>query len=219
MSLLPHDASFHERVQDLFTAFRGVGVSLSALDVELLDEWARADVPFEVVARGIRRAAESALVDAPEDDRGLRSLYSCRRAVQAELDKYARATAGLAKKVEPQADAPPPDDPHPLHLQRHQKLGAALRKSSREHPGLSRTVERLLALPPPHDFEAAQWQQELAHAALLRALPFTERLALLQQAVHFVQKAPPMSSAARRESLRLHRAALLRRHLSLPAFW
>src|SRR5687767_15648428 len=94
MSLLPHDASFHERVQDLFAAFRGRGVSLSALDVELVEEWAKSGAPFEVVARGIRRAAEGVLFDAAEDDRGLRSLVACRREVKRELDKFGRASAG-----------------------------------------------------------------------------------------------------------------------------
>lgn len=210
MSLLPHDASFHERVQDLFAAFRGRGVSLSALDVELVEEWAKTGAPFEVVARGIRRAAEGVLFDAPEDDRGLRSLVACRRDVERELKKYVSATAGSTAEAEELA---------PLHLARHRKLNAALRKAARSHPVLEPAVDRLLALPEPRDFDAAQQREELALAVLLRALPFDPRLALLHQARDFVQKAAPMSSRARRESRRLHRAALLRRTLSLPAFW
>jgi hypothetical protein len=42
MSLLPDDATFHERVQDLFTAYRGRGVSLSSDDVDLVQQWADA---------------------------------------------------------------------------------------------------------------------------------------------------------------------------------
>jgi hypothetical protein len=210
MSLLPHDASFHERVQDLFAAFRGVGVSLSGIDVELVEEWANAGAPFEVVARGIRRAAETAWMDAPEDERGLRSLKACRQAVKRELEKYARASAGRTEDG---------DVPAPLHVVRHRKLVAALRKIAREVPSLAATVERLLALEHPADFDEAQWHQDLAHAALLRALPFLERIDLLHHARQLVQKAPPMSARARQESRRLHRAALLRRALSLPAFW
>lgn len=211
MSLLPADASFHERVQDLFAAFRGKGVSLSALDVELLEEWAKTGAPFEVVARGIRKAAEGALFDAAEDDRGLRSLVACRTKVQAELKKYVASSAGRGESAA-KKDVP-------LHVKRHRKLKSALKRTAKTLPAMKAAVDRLLALPAPESFDAAQAREDSAHAALLRALPFAQRLPLLQQAREFVQKSPPMSASARRESLRLHRAALLRRHLSLPAFW
>ena len=57
MSYLPEGASFEELVQDYFVAFRGSGLMLSPLDGELASTWAQVGVPFEVVARGIRRAA------------------------------------------------------------------------------------------------------------------------------------------------------------------
>jgi hypothetical protein len=216
MSLLPAEASFHERVQDLFAAFRGRGVMLSALDVELLDQWASSGAPFEVVARGIRLAAEGALYDAPEDDRGLRSLIACKRKVEAELKKYISASAGRSAPAAPAA----PKKAVPLHLKRHKKLKAALKRSAKVNPELTAGVARLLAgLQPPEDFEGAQAQEDLAHAVLVHALPFTQRLELLHQARKFVQKSAPMSARARHESLRLHRAALLRRALALPAFW
>src|SRR5712672_42892 len=121
MSLLPHDASFHERVADLFAAFRGRGVALSALDVELVDAWAKTGAPFEVVARGIRKAAEGVLFDGAEDDRGLRSLAACRRKVEAELKKYVASTVGRAQ-------AELPKKPIALHIKRHRKLKSALKK-------------------------------------------------------------------------------------------
>ena len=77
MSLLPEAASFHELVQDCFLAFRGAGLMLSPLDAELIDAWAADGVPVEVVARGIRRAAEAALFDARAGTPALRSLRSC----------------------------------------------------------------------------------------------------------------------------------------------
>jgi hypothetical protein len=211
MSLLPQDASFHERVQDLFAAFRGRGVSLSALDVELVEEWHKTGAPFEVVARGIRKAAEGVLFDAPEDDRGLRSLVACKRTVAAELKKYVSSSAGRAETAK--------RPPKPLHVQRYRKLKARLKKAAKNDPTLKPVVDRLLKLDEPPDFDAAQVREELALAVLLRALPFAQRFELLHQARQFVQKAQPMSARARTESRRLHRAALLRRALSLPAFW
>ncbi|MET0401169.1 MAG: hypothetical protein ABW123_02150, partial [Cystobacter sp.] len=64
MSLLPESASFEELVHDYFLALRGSGLMLSALDTELLSDWAGQAVPFEVVARGISRSAEKAMWDA-----------------------------------------------------------------------------------------------------------------------------------------------------------
>src|SRR4051812_25143252 len=110
MSLLPHDASFHERVADLFAAFRGRGVALSALDVEIVDSWAKTGAPFEIVARGIRKAAEDALFDAPDNARGLHSLNACIRAVEIELKKFAEATVGRPD------DEAPKGPTVPLHL-------------------------------------------------------------------------------------------------------
>jgi hypothetical protein len=213
MSLLPPDASFHERVQELFAAFRGRGVSLSAIDVELLEAWAKTGAPFEVVARGIRKAAEGQLFDATEDDRGLRSLVACRYEVEREIQKFASASAGRT------ADAGAAANDEPLHLKRHKKLLSSLKKSSKQHSMLEAAVARLFTLTPPQDIDGAQWREDLAHALIIRALPWKQRFALLQQARDFVQKAPAMSKAARRESRRLHRAALVRRELSLPAFW
>jgi hypothetical protein len=213
MSLLPDSASFHERVQDCFVAHRGRGVSLSSSDAELLDEWAAAGVPLEVIARGIRKAAEAALWDAPEGDGCLRSLSACRRQVNAEIAKYLKLSAGKTQ-------AAAPKDDQPFHLQRHKKLKAALRKIGKTHEALSPAVKRLLAaLPEPQDFAAANRQEELALAVLARALPFEERLALLREATRLVEKTGTASKGARRESLRFHRAALIRHRLEVPAFW
>src|SRR4051812_23614348 len=94
MSYLPEGASFEELVQDYFVAFRGSGLMLSPLDGELASAWARAGVPFEVVARGIRRAAEVALRDVRPGEPGLRTLRACRRAVEAEIKKFLDRSAG-----------------------------------------------------------------------------------------------------------------------------
>jgi len=222
MSLLPHDASFHERVADLFAAFRGRGVALSALDVELVDAWAKAGAPFEVVARGIRKAAEGALFDAPDDDRGLRSLTACQRLVSAELDKFNATTTGKAVAPEPeaQAETDKPRKDVPLHIKRHRQLKAALRRAAKDSERIAPAALRIVeTLREPQDFDGAERNEMLAQLLLLRALPVAERRALLQEAHDLVQKSPAMSARARRESRRLHRAALLRRALDLPAFW
>ena len=212
MSLLPSTSSFHERVQDCFAAYRGRGVMLSALDVELLEAWAGKEVPFEVVARGIRQAAEAALFDAVDPEAGLRSLAACRKKVEAEIKKYLARSPQVAE-----ADAEAVTVAPPLHLARHKKLKAMLKKISREVPALEVTATRLAQrLPEPTDYPASARQEDLALMSLLRALAPEERRPLLHQARSLVQKAGALTLGARRESTRFHRAALLKKALGLP---
>lgn len=212
MSLLPDSASFHERVQDCFVAYRGRGVSLSAVDVELVEAWATSGAPFEVIARGIRKAAEAAMWDAPDGAGLLRSLAACRRSVDSEIAKYLKRTAGRTESA-----GELPEDA--FHVVRHKKLVAAVKKLAKEQPGLERALVRTHALPQPHDFAASNAQEELVLAWLLRALPFAERRMILREARRLMENAAAVSAQARRESLRFHRAALVRQKWSLPSFW
>ncbi len=194
-------------------AFRGAGLMLSPLDAELVEAWSRLDVPFEVVARGIRRAAEAALYDARADERPLRSLRACRKHVELEIQKYFRRSAGRAEG-EPEREMP--------HLFRHKKLLAALKRLGREQPELLRGIQRLLdgALArPPDDVAGSSRQEERAYAGLLRALPFERRLSLLREARQMEENVASVSSQARKMGRRFHRAAVLRRELKLKAFW
>jgi hypothetical protein len=209
--LLPAEARFEELVQDCFLAFRGAGVMLSTLDAELVSEWAALHVPYEVVARGIRRAAERALWDARPDEPGLRSLRACRREVNAEIKKYLDRAAGGVEAAEPK-----------LEEDRHQKLRAALRKFARIEPRSAGVVGRLLAGPLSRGADSRTGtarEEDLVVAALTRALPFPERLSVTRQVRGHVAKANPLSAAGRRMSRRFHRGALLREVLELPSFW
>ena len=212
MSLLPDTASFHERVQALFVSYRARGVALSAVDVELVEEWASANIPFEIVARGIRKSAELALWDAAADDRGLRSLTACRAQVKREIKKYLTRAAGQTRE--------PPLPAAPFHVARHRKLKAALKRLGTQRPALAAPLAQFVKrLAVPHDFAAANAQEELALATLLRLLPFTDRIRLLREARRLVQNGAAVSAPARLESLRFHRAALVRHELELPGFW
>jgi hypothetical protein len=211
MSLLPDSATFHEQVEACFVAYRGRGVSLSANDVQLVDAWATADVPVEVVARGLRKAAEAALWDAAEGEGQLRTLRAARRHVDAEISKYLKRTAGRTATTEAAAE--------PYAVTRHKRLAALLKKLARQHPALASTAAWVAAQPAPDDFQQGNRLEELALALLLRALPFPERTSLLRQARRLVENAPAMTAGARRESLRFHRAALVRHRWDVPAFW
>lgn len=217
MSHLPDNASLEEQVQDCFLAYRGRGLSLSALDEELLARWAQAQVPFEVIARGIRKAAEAALWDRATDDERLRSLVACKKMVEAEMQKFLRQSVGRHQTSLSQETAPSTD---PLHIARHKKLKAAVRKFAREWgTGGVRLGLWAEQLATPDDLDHAQWQEELAVAHAVRLLPANERLALLKESNRLMRDAGRMSPAARRESRRFHRAALLRRQCNFPSFW
>lgn len=206
MSLLPDTASFHERVQDCFVTYRGHGVSFSAVDLDLVDVWAELQVPFEVVARGIRKAAEAALWDAPDQEGvGLRSLKATKKYVEQEISKYQRTSAGRTTSAVAE---------EPFHVQRHKKLLASLKKATK--PSTPRWVD---ALPVPADFDAADRQESISLLLLLRALPFERRLTLLREARSLMEKAPSFSAATQRVSLQFHRAALARQAWNLPGLW
>lgn len=225
MSLLPASASFEELVQDCFLAHRGTGLMLSALDMDLLSRWAEARVPFEVVARGIRRAAETKMWDNRPGEPALRSLRACRRFVDAEIRKYtARAAGRTGAKEEPSSPAvrapEAPADAGPSWVeQRHQRMRAFLRKVAKEHAALTVVAGRLLARlrAPAPDPAGCERQEQLVRAALLRGLSFTERRAILREAARMAQNGPGISARARVLSRRFHRGAVLWKRLQLPA--
>jgi len=211
MSFLPQSASFEERVSDYFLAFRGSGLSLSPLDVELLSSWASSGAPFEVVARGIRRAAERAEWDRRPDEPTLRSLRACRREVDVELRRHAKLDAGRGENLIQQA----PRRERNRELKKAQGLleGLALRRPAvwQAASALLQTAERL----DPALILSLSDREDRMVACLLRALPFEERLALLRNARDLVKAASPLSAWARRQSTRFHRSTLLRRHLGV----
>ena len=192
MSVLPESASFAELVQECFVAFRGQGLMLSPLDAQLVTEWARLEVPFEVVARGIRRAAEKAGFDARPGEVGLRSLRACRREVEKEIAHFKARAAGKGEAGS-----------------RQRRPWAALAGA---RPELLERAEPALARLDPLGLDAS----DRASAALIRALPFGERLGLLRLS-RTRAEAFPMSWRARRLARRFHRAQALRELLTGPA--
>lgn len=207
MSYLPAGASFEELVQDYFVAFRGSGLMLSPLDGELASQWAQAGVPFEVVARGIRRAAEGALRDARPGEPALRTLRACRRAVEAEIKKFQDRSAGAGDEAAAQEK---------LQEDREKKRGQALRKYGKEHPEWAALFEQATARAQRQPPEARE-EAVLLHA--LRLLPHTERVGLYREARRLCASQQALSARARRLSRRFHVSAVVRRALCLPSFW
>lgn len=138
--------------------------------MELVDAWLTLEVPYEVIARGIRRAAESRLFDAPQTASQVPSLSACRREVDRELAKYLKRSTGGGATVQATT-------PEPFHVTRHRKLVALLRKVGRQAPALAPGLSRWLPLlPVPDSLEAATRQETLAVALLTRGLPAATRI-------------------------------------------
>lgn len=212
MSLLPQGASFEELVQDYFLAVRGAGLMLSALDTELLTLWAREGVPFEVVARGISRAAEKALYDARPGEPVLRSLRACRRQVDAEIKKYRARAAGAGE-----AEAPRRKKAATWEETRYARLRASLGALAEREPGVAARVRHLLETvltQVPAEPAMLDAQETRVFFALLRALPFPERLELWREARGDAETAG-MSLRSRRMSRRFRVMARVRRRLGL----
>ncbi len=201
MSLLPLSAGFEELVQDCFLTYRGSGVALSPLDGELVRAWSEKGIPFEVVARGIRRSAEKALWDARPGEPLLRSLRACRRQVEAEINKHLRASVGRAGAGSTSTT--------------RAKFRTALRRLAATQPPLRSRAENLLR----HLETKGSFDADRAIASLVRGLPFVARLALLREAEAAVALEAFASPRSRQMARRLARNALTRKALALPNFW
>jgi len=207
VSLLPQNASFEEVVQDCFLAYRGSGLMLNALEVELLTTWAREAVPVEIVVRGIRVAAEKAGWDARPDTPSLRSLRQCRRWVDAEIQRYRRASAGVGTR------ASEPSSPELLWQRQWLKR---LETTAAAQPHLEKAIRALqnrLLSAAPETFEEAAHREELLWAQLARALPFPQRLTLLKDTA--LRMGDLVSPRARQLARRFHRSMLLKQALSI----
>ncbi len=212
MSLLPGDASFHEKVEACFVAFRQRGVALSATDLELLDGWAQTGAPFEVIARGIRLAAEQALFHAIPGEFPMHSLKQCKRAVSAQVNAYlkrstASATAHPRKQQVSDTKSPKPASA-PFYLHLFEALRRDLKKQSAAAPEIFELARARLIIP--QSLEQAIAQEELTLLCMLRALPFSERFDALQRTARAVQDMALTSSEARRRAKRFHRLAFVK---------
>lgn len=215
MGLLPRGATFAEEVTDFFLAFRGSGVALSPLDVDLVLGWQERGVPYEVVCRGIRRAAEKRARDLAPGEPALRSLRGCARAVDEEFKRYQGLAAGRS------VAATPGRAPDRLALAR-----TVLARAAREGaPAVQRAAAQVLAAMPRPSTDADPARRALLVARLddafalayLRALCHADRLALLRSAREPLRGVlSGMSLRARRAALRAHRVLQARSHGALP---
>jgi hypothetical protein len=235
MSVLPREASFAEEVADYFLAFRGSGLALSPLDVELLMTWQERGVPYVVVCRGIRRAAELKRRMLPPNEPPLRSLRACQNAVEEEYRRYKGLTAEQARqtqqgraahghRIEGLAPVSGVSSVIEVAQERLRRAGATLRRALKHASApVQAAIERVLPLAegrPASPIEAASrmvYLDEALALGYLRALPFTERRALMGQVrAALGPNLSRMSPRARRTSLRAHRVLLARAHGRLP---
>jgi hypothetical protein len=215
MSLLPDGASLEEWVQDCFLAYRGCGVSLSALDAEILSQWAHSGAPFEVIARGIRRAAEKAAWHTAPGEPVLRSLRSCRRDVESEIRRHGWQSAGGTEQRRSGRGLRLPAD------RRAQAL-AELQRVAADRPEITEEIELLKSAiaGPPVETASLRERLDILEVRLLRALLFPERLEVLREVrSRMGELTRQASTRARTLARRFQRSAALRKKLGLPSFW
>lgn len=213
MSVLPPEATFSERLQACFATYRGRGVSLSPLDAELVEAWAAAGVPFEIVARGLLKAALARHWHARPGEGSLRSLVSAKRHVDAEIHKYLRTTPAAGNEA---TTMPSTGE---FHVVRGRRLGLALRAAARSQPLLARVAETIAGARPPSDFDEAERLEGFALALCARAVPWPERLNLLRRARRIALDGQILGPSAARSARLFHRIRLTREYFCLPSFW
>lgn len=188
MSLLPPEATFAEVVQEAFLRLRGKGLMLGALDTELLRAWAKTGVPQEVVVRGLERAAARTRWDARPGESGPRSLRACRPEVEAEISAWQLRVVGAGAARREEAG----------------QLEQNLRALAEARPRFAKVVERLWAA----GVLARANPRDAVVAALLREMPFRERLTLLRaERRQMVEEASPYARSMVRRRLRAAWAA------------
>jgi hypothetical protein len=222
MSLLPEDASFLEYVQAYFLAFRGDGVSLSPLDMQLLSDWRDQGIPHRVICRAIRQAAE-AVHYHERKGAGLRTLRSCRLHVEREFRRFQGLSVGRARAA-PAGGSPVPEA---FALKRFRKARSTLEKAlgkggEAAHQGAARAALAALGADTPTDPQEVARRiaraDEAQALAFARALPFTDRRALVREVRQLAGPRPERGSArARRDALRAHLVALARGRGKLAA--
>jgi hypothetical protein len=188
MSLLPPQASFAEVVQEAFLRLRGKGLMLGALDNEVLRGWAETGVPSEMVVGGLERAVQRLRWDSKDGDGIPRSLRACRPEVEAEIEAWQRRVVGAGAAAREGAG----------------QLEENLRALAAAKPAFAKAVEQLWA----SGVLVRANPRDAVIAALLRKMPFAERLTLLRaEREQMVEGASPGTRSMRRRRLRAAWAA------------
>ena len=219
MSLLPDDASYLEQVQAYFLAFRGDGLVLSPLDAQILDDWHSRGVPYQVVCRGIRKAAEVKFRDARPGEARLRTLRSCRSTVEREFKRFEGLSAGATQ-------APSEKPPEHFAVTRLKKARSAIKKalSTPETPAHGSALSRAFSVldtqseDPRIVSQLVSRADDLLAICYVRALPVLFRRRLVKDARTQAGPRPEGATArARKDALRAHLVALARAHGALPS--
>jgi hypothetical protein len=207
MSELPEGASYEEIVSEVFLGVSGRGLMLSALDGQLVSEWAQRGVPLDAVARGIRKAAEKAGYDRRAGEAPLRSIRACRREVEAEWKRHLRATEGSGSSGRSSSKAAGARAAGPK---------AALEALMERRPELTLVVTRALELG---ERSTEERRDDVLVLTVLRGCPHRERIAVVREAKDRASQGGVLSPRARKLARRHHLVSTARQALGLPGFW
>lgn len=195
------NAAYFARVEAAFLEGAGRGLMLSARDVALVERWARAGVPVDVVEAGVHQAFRG------QNPQRVRSLSYTAPAVEEAIRAWRARNVGAAPSHAP---TPVDDDTALTALaDRYASLdvGAAFR------PACDRAAADVRDLAAAHDHspDALRALEARLCEALLEAMPLADRRAI--EAAVDVRLADQRADPAIRRA-QLWRAT--REHLRLP---
>jgi hypothetical protein len=200
VSQLPASASFHEKVEALFSALRGRGLQLSGEDVELVDVWHRSQAPFDVVAKGIWSAFQNKQFDARPDERV--ALKVCRRAVEKEIKLY------LRHSVPPEESA----STVPFYVERFK----ALKRKSKQFSHWPSVATWIKSLKEPTDLASVERMDLTLRLLVIKNVPRQQRKLIRDEAT---KKSSGASNAETKAQLfRFYREMLTCEYLGIKSF-
>ena len=96
------EEEYFREVEEHYSRKRGIPWPLSPKELKLIDEWFEAQIPMEVVLRGIDRAFK---VKEGAEEKEISSLLYCRKIVKTEFKKHLKAMEGQKSAGETPAEA------------------------------------------------------------------------------------------------------------------
>ena len=144
--------NYYTEIEEYFWQKRGASLLVSTLDWAVIESWQKAEIPLEVVLKGIDRAFEK--YDTKRRGRPIKSLLYCVDAVADAAEEAREAAAGRGPSPEAAAHAPAFDRKEVARF--FQSNAVALRRAASKDETKAALVETLTEIAAALDGLADQ---------------------------------------------------------------